>query len=54
MREKENTTKKQTTLLDQYIQRTITDKMQELEEKALAEAIRSMLLKDGQDTPSFH
>lgn len=54
MAEKEKNKTKQTTLLDHYIQRTVSNKMNELEEKALAEAIRSMLLEDKQDTPTFH
>lgn len=54
MAEKEKKKIKQVTLLDHYIQRTTQNKMQELEEKALAEAIRSMLLEDKQDTPTFH
>lgn len=57
MKEKDKTNKQKkenSILLDHYIQRTITNKMQDLEEKALAEAIRSMLLAGDEETPTFH
>lgn len=57
MKEKDKTTKQKqesSILLDHYIQRTITNKMQDLEDQALAEAIRSMLLAGDEEAPTFH
>ena len=60
MKEKDKTNKQKqdkqenSILLDHYIQRTITNKMQDLEDKALAEAIRSMLLAGDEETTTFH
>lgn len=42
--------KKGTPLLDRYIQRTTMDKMQKVDDEALAQAIKTLLLKD-KDNP---
>ncbi len=58
MGEKDNTNKKvqpqRSNLLDHFIQRNLTTKMQEVEEKAIAKAIRTLLKDEEGETPSFH
>lgn len=58
MEEKDNTNKKvqpqRSNLLDHFIQRNLTTKMQEVEEKAIAKAIRTLLKDEEGETPSFH
>lgn len=58
MGEKDNTNKKlqpqRSSLLDHFIQRNITTKMEELEERTIAKAIQSLLRDGEEETPSFH
>ena len=58
MGKKDNTNKKvqpqRSNLLDHFIQRNLTTKMQEVEEKAIAKAIRTLLKDEEGETPSFH
>lgn len=51
---KENEPKKSSPLLDRYIQRSTMDKMQQLDEKSLAEAIKSLLLQGNEDPKNLN
>lgn len=46
---KEKETKKSSPLLDRYLQRNAMDKMQQLDDQALAQAIKSLLLQGNDD-----
>ncbi len=47
---KEDQPKKGSPLLERYLQRSTMDKMQQLDDEALAQAIKSLLLQ-GKDDP---
>ena len=51
---KENKSKKGSILLDRYIQRTTMDKMQNLDDRALADAIKSLLLQGREDPKNLN
>lgn len=47
-------TKKGSILLDRYIQKTTMDKMQHLDDKALADAIKTLLLQGKEDPKNLN
>lgn len=51
---KENESQKGSPLLDRYIQRSTMDKMQKMDDKALAEAIKSLLLQGKEDPKNLN
>ncbi len=46
--------KKGSPLLDRYIQRSTMEKMQKFDEKALADAIKSLLLQDKENPKNLN
>ncbi|WP_069998090.1 hypothetical protein [Cellulosilyticum sp. I15G10I2] len=52
--EKEDQPKKVSSLLDRYIQRNTMDKMQKLDDQALAQAIKSLLLKGNDESKNLN
>ena len=46
MKEKENKSKKGSALLDHMIQRNISSSMQNVDDKVIAQAIKTLLMKD--------
>ncbi|MDF2593709.1 MAG: hypothetical protein K0R69_50 [Clostridia bacterium] len=51
---KENEPKKSSPLLERYIQRSMMDKMQQFDERSLAEAIKSLLLQSKEDPKNLN
>lgn len=51
---KENEPKKGSPLLDRYIQRSTMDKMQKLDDRALADAIKTLLLQGKEDPKNLN